>query len=74
VEELPVPLIVKETGCGFGPAALARLRASGVALVDVAGAGGTTWTGVEALRGSARQRALGETRREWGIPTAAALL
>jgi isopentenyl-diphosphate delta-isomerase len=73
-EELPVPLIVKETGCGFGPAAHARLRASGVALVDVAGAGGTTWTGVEALRGSARQRALGETLRDWGIPTAASLL
>jgi isopentenyl-diphosphate delta-isomerase len=74
VEELPFQVIVKETGCGFGPATLERLRAIGVALVDVAGAGGTSWTGVEALRGSARQRALGETLREWGIPTAASLL
>jgi isopentenyl-diphosphate delta-isomerase len=74
VDELPLPVIVKETGCGFGPATLARLRSIGVALVDVAGAGGTSWTGVEALRGSARQRALGETLREWGIPTAASLL
>jgi isopentenyl-diphosphate delta-isomerase len=74
VDELPLPVIVKETGCGFGPATLARLRGIGVALVDVAGAGGTSWTGVEALRGSARQRALGETLREWGVPTAASLL
>jgi isopentenyl-diphosphate delta-isomerase len=41
--------------------------------VDVSGAGGTSWTGVESLRGSARQRALGLELREWGIPTAAAI-
>jgi isopentenyl-diphosphate delta-isomerase len=73
VEALPVPVVVKETGCGLGPDALARLRAVGVAAVDVSGSGGTTWTGVEAQRGSARQRALGEALREWGIPTAAAV-
>lgn len=73
VGELPVPLVVKETGCGLGPRALARLREAGVRWVDVSGAGGTTWTGVEALRGSARQRALGLELREWGIPTAAAI-
>jgi isopentenyl-diphosphate delta-isomerase len=70
VEALRVPVIVKETGCGFGPATLARLRAAGVEWVDASGAGGTTWTGVEALRGSPRQRALGALLREWGIPTA----
>jgi isopentenyl-diphosphate delta-isomerase len=73
VAELPVPLVVKETGCGLGPRALARLCEAGVRWVDVSGAGGTTWTGVEALRGSARQRALGQELREWGIPTAAAI-
>ncbi len=73
VAELPVPLVVKETGCGLGPRALVRLREVGVRWVDVSGAGGTTWTGVEALRGSARQRALGLELREWGIPTAAAI-
>jgi isopentenyl-diphosphate delta-isomerase len=73
VAELSVPVVVKETGCGLGPRALARLRGSGVRWVDVAGAGGTSWTGVESLRGSARQRALGLELREWGIPTAAAI-
>lgn len=72
--ELPLPVVVKETGCGFSPATLGRLRSAGVTWVDVSGAGGTTWTGVEGLRGSPRQRALGETLREWGVPTAAAVL
>jgi isopentenyl-diphosphate delta-isomerase len=73
VRELGSPVVVKETGCGLSPRVLARLRAAGVAWVDVAGAGGTTWTGVEALRGSRRQRALGTLLREWGIPTAASI-
>jgi len=72
--ELPVPVIAKETGCGFAPATLARLRDAGVRWVDVAGAGGTSWTAVESLRGSARQQALGRELREWGIPTAAAVV
>lgn len=71
---LPVPVIVKETGCGLAPRTLARLFEAGVRTVDVSGAGGTTWTGVEAMRGSARQRALGRELREWGIPTAASVL
>lgn len=74
VEALPVPVIVKETGCGLSPRTLARLRAAGVEWVDASGAGGTTWPGVEALRGSLRQRALGGLLREWGIPTAASVV
>jgi isopentenyl-diphosphate delta-isomerase len=72
--QLPVPVVAKETGCGFSPTTLARLRGVGVTCVDVSGAGGTTWTGVEALRGSERQRALGAELREWGIPTAASVV
>ena len=45
----------------------------GVEWVDASGAGGTTWPGVEALRGSPRQRALGGILREWGVPTAASV-
>jgi isopentenyl-diphosphate delta-isomerase len=74
VQDLRVPVVVKETGCGLSPQCLLRLSEAGVGLVDVAGAGGTTWPGVESLRGSTRQRALGEALREWGIPTAASLL
>jgi isopentenyl-diphosphate delta-isomerase len=67
------PVVVKETGCGLSRATLARLRSAGVRWVDVAGAGGTTWPGVEGLRGGGRQRALGAALREWGIPTAASI-
>jgi len=67
---LSVPVIVKETGCGFAPGTLERLREAGVDWVDVAGAGGTSWTAVEAQRGSQRQRALGAELWSWGIPTA----
>ncbi len=74
VAALPLPVVVKETGCGLGPRALERLRAAGVGWVDVSGAGGTTWTGVEALRGTPRQRDLGLALREWGIPTAASVV
>lgn len=74
VRALPVPVVVKETGCGLSPGACARLFAAGVHTVDVSGAGGTSWTAVESLRGSDRQRWLGAILREWGIPTAASLV
>jgi len=73
VDGLHVPTIVKETGCGLSPATLKRLAAIGVEWVDTAGAGGTTWTGIEGMRGGARQQSLGEALHEWGIPTAASV-
>jgi isopentenyl-diphosphate delta-isomerase len=73
-QRLHVPVIAKETGCGLGPRTLERLVAAGIRCVDVAGAGGTSWTAVESLRGSARQQAIGAELREWGIPTAAAVV
>lgn len=45
-----VPVIVKEVGCGFSKATLARLKNCGVAAVDLAGLGGTHWGRVEGLR------------------------
>jgi len=73
VDALHVPTIVKETGCGLSPATLTRLAAVGIEWVDTAGAGGTSWTGIEGMRGGTRQRSLGEALREWGIPTAASI-
>jgi isopentenyl-diphosphate delta-isomerase len=73
VDELDVPVIVKETGCGLSPGVIGRLAACGIDWIDVAGAGGTSWTGVEALRGPESQQALGRALRDWGIPTAASV-
>jgi isopentenyl-diphosphate Delta-isomerase len=74
---LGVPVIVKETGCGLSRSVGARLHAAGVRHVDVSGAGGTSWVGVEAKRaaasGDAEARALGEAFWDWGIPTAASV-
>ena len=74
VSELPVPVVVKETGCGLGPRTLARLADVGVEWVDVAGVGGTSWPGVESFRGSESQRRAGRSLAQWGIPTAASIL
>ncbi len=72
-EALPVPVIVKETGCGISRSVASRIAGIGVRTVDISGAGGTSWVGVETLRARARTRELGERFWDWGIPTAASL-
>ncbi len=68
---LPVPVIAKEVGNGISGAIAQRLINAGVAAIDVAGAGGTSWAKVEGERAKdARQRRLGQTFANWGIPTA----
>lgn len=74
VTELPVPVLVKETGCGLSRSVGERLVGVGVHHVDVSGAGGTSWVGVETLRARARTRRLGELFWDWGIPTAASVV
>jgi isopentenyl-diphosphate delta-isomerase len=77
VRDLPVPVVVKETGCGLSRAVGTRLITAGVRHVDVSGAGGTSWVAVETKRAEAakdeRARALGEALWDWGIPTAASV-
>lgn len=70
---LGVPVIAKETGNGIGPSTARRLFASGVRHVDVSGAGGTSWVGVETLRAEGGARELGEALWDWGVPTAASV-
>jgi isopentenyl-diphosphate Delta-isomerase len=71
VRLLPVPVVAKEVGNGISAAMAKRLLDIGVAAIDVAGAGGTSWARVESERAQdAKQRRLGNTFADWGIPTA----
>jgi isopentenyl-diphosphate delta-isomerase len=74
-QALAVPVFVKEVGWGIsGPVAEALVQA-GVAGIDVAGAGGTSWSQVEGFRAEDPSRAAAAgSFRSWGIPTADALI
>lgn len=70
-----VPVLAKEVGSGIGPATALRLIQAGCAGVDVAGAGGTSWARIEALRSlEGPKRRLGLALADWGIPTAESIL
>jgi isopentenyl-diphosphate delta-isomerase len=71
---LGVPVIVKEVGAGISASVARKLLDVGVSVIDVAGAGGTSWAGVEILRHDERDRASLEPFWDWGIPTVQALL
>lgn len=72
---LPVPVIAKEVGWGFSREAARQLADAGVAAIDVAGAGGTSWTQVEMHRAQTESQArLAAAFIDWGIPTAESIL
>ena len=74
-QALPVPVIIKEVGWGFSELAARQLAAAGIAAIDVAGAGGTSWTQVEMHRAETQDQArLAAAFIDWGIPTAQAIM
>jgi len=68
---LDVPVVAKEVGWGISARAAHILADCGVAAIDVAGAGGTSWSQVEMHRAPDQfTRDLAATFVGWGIPTA----
>jgi isopentenyl-diphosphate delta-isomerase len=72
--KLPVPVIAKEVGWGFSLQDVVSLVQAGISALDVAGAGGTSWSQVEMHRARNPQQArLASAFIDWGIPTAECL-
>ena len=69
--ELEVPVVAKEVGWGFSRQAARQLAEAGVAAIDVAGSGGTSWSEVEYHRApTAHHKTVARAFADWGIPTA----
>lgn len=69
-KELSVPVGVKEVGFGIDGVVAEKLYEAGVSYIDVAGAGGTSWSQVEKLRSKdPLKRAAAEAFNNWGLPT-----
>ena len=68
---VPVPVIIKETGCGMAAEQIRELQAKGFTCFNVAGLGGTSFAAIEAARGNAARY---EKFADWGIPTAWSLI
>ncbi|WP_040983502.1 type 2 isopentenyl-diphosphate Delta-isomerase [Oceanobacillus jeddahense] len=69
-KQVNAPVGVKEVGFGIDGEAAKRLYDAGISYIDVAGAGGTSWSQVEKLRSKAPlKRAAAEAFNNWGNPT-----
>ncbi|SFL94894.1 isopentenyl-diphosphate delta-isomerase [Gracilibacillus orientalis] len=74
IQSLSVPVGVKEVGFGIDGKTAKRLTDIGVAFIDVAGAGGTSWSQVEKLRAKEKlKREAAEAFASWGNSTATCL-
>lgn len=69
-----IPVVVKEVGWGFSAATARQLAQTAIAAIDVAGAGGTSWSEVEMHRTTnPSHRRIAAAFIDWGISTADAL-
>lgn len=74
-KKLTVPVVAKEVGWGISAQAARQLIDAGIAAIDVAGAGGTSWSQVEMHRATNKSQArLAAAFADWGIPTAESII
>ena len=72
--DLGLPVIAKEVGNGISVDVATRLCRAGVAAIDIAGKGGTSWSAVEAQRAARQGGRADAAFIDWGIPTEDALI
>lgn len=73
--KLEVPVLIKETGCGFSSKTLKILKNTGIRAVDLSGLGGTHWGRIEGGRSQEPyQVRAAKTFQDWGIGTVQSLL
>lgn len=70
-QDLPVPLVIKETGCGMAREQYEQLLAAGFYVYNCAGSGGTNFPAIESKRSGA---VLQEDFAGWGMPTCWSLI
>jgi isopentenyl-diphosphate delta-isomerase len=75
VSNLSVPVVVKETGCGFSQQTLRILTDAGVHAIDVSGLGGTHWGRIEGARAESKTLTshAAQVFKNWGITTVESL-
>ena len=75
-QALTLPIIIKETGCGFSQNTLSYLNSIGIAAVDVSGLGGTHWGRIEGHRAQDYiiKKETATTFKNWGIDTIQSVL
>jgi len=78
VDEVDVPVVMKETGCGVAFEDAVKMEEAGVKGLDVSGVGGTSWAAVEhhiaKEVGDSGREILGQSLWNWGIPTAVSVV
>lgn len=76
IKHLDIPVIVKETGCGFSQSTMLRLDSIGVSAIDVSGLGGTHWGRIEGGRNNKNTLPYNAAQifKNWGITTLESLI
>ncbi|UCC20084.1 MAG: type 2 isopentenyl-diphosphate Delta-isomerase [Promethearchaeota archaeon] len=77
-KNLKIPIIAKEVGTGFNQELALKLDLLGFDGFDIGGTGGTSFAAIESIRDQNSHevytRKMGETFREWGIPTPVSIM
>lgn len=68
-DQLQIPVGIKEVGWGIHETLAKKLFDCGVHFIDVAGAGGTSWSQVESFRSTPILKKAANAFLDWGIPT-----